>query len=132
MNKRTYTYDPELAVITVNRTYLTGFAEDSKIECAKNANTIEAIVGVDGNVHYSKNADKTGTVTMHFMSTSPSLPYLRALAREQEEFTFSLVDMNENGENIASDECVILKETDINIKKNVEGVSIEIFVPFLY
>lgn len=132
MNKRTFTYDPELVTITVDGIFLTGFAEDSKIEAEKNENSIEPKVGVDGLVHYSKIADKTGTITLTLMNTSPSLDYIRELARTQAEFNLSLVDMNEVGQNIVSDNCVILKDANIVINKEVESVEIEIFVPYMY
>ena len=130
--KRTFTYDPELVVITINDLYISGFGEDSKIECEKNENSIEPKVGVDGIVHYSKSADKTGTITLTLMNTSLSVPYMRELARTQENFNLSVVDMNEVGENIVSDDCVILKDADIIIGKEVEGIEFEIYVPYMY
>lgn len=130
--KRTYTYDPELVTVTVNGVFVTGFIENSKIEAEKNENSIEPYVGVDGLVHYAKNADKTGTITLALTNTSPSLPYLRDLARTQEEFNVSIVDMNEHGENIVSDGCVILKDADIRAGKEIEEYEIEIFVPYMY
>lgn len=129
---RTYTYDPELVTITVDGVFITGYAEDSKISAEKNENSIEPYVGVDGIVHFSKSADRTGTITLTVTNTSPSLRYLRDLARTQAEFNLSMVDMNEAGENIVSDGCVILKDGDIEIGAEVEGVEFEIYVPYMY
>lgn len=131
-NKRTYTYDPELATMVIDNIYITGFAEDGKIEAEKNENNINPKVGVDGIVHLSKSADKTGTIKLKLMSTSPSLPYIRDLARNQQKFNFSLIDMNEVGQNIVSDNCVILKDADIILAEEAEAVEIEIFVPYMY
>lgn len=129
---RTYSYDVKNVVQTINGVYLTGFADAGKVELEKNENNIEPYVGVDGIVHYSKINDRSGTATLKFASTSPSLDYLRELAENNEEFTYTLADLNENGKNIASDGCVILKNLNYIVNKAVEEVEVEIFIPYMY
>ena len=64
------------------------------------------------------------------MSTSPCVPAVRDLARNNQEFDFTLVDMNDNGQNIASSNCRIMKTPDYVRAKEAEEVEFEIFIPY--
>lgn len=126
---RTYTYDPEKVVIALGNVYLTGFGDDGKVEVEKNEDDVTTKVGLDGHVSYTENHDRTAKAKITLMSTSPCIPYIRSLAKNKEEFDFSLIDMNENGENVASSNCRILKKPNITHKKEVEGLEFEVFIP---
>lgn len=129
--KRTYTYDPEKVLVQVGGIYLTGFSEDSKISVEQNEDDVIPKVGVDGKVHYSINHDKTARVTIALMSTSPHVTVIRELARNNQEFNFTMTDLNDNGENISSDECRIIKTPNYVRGKEADEVEFEVFVPYL-
>ncbi|WP_296113124.1 phage structural protein [uncultured Anaerococcus sp.] len=126
---KTYTYDPEKVVASIGSMFLTGFADDTMIEVEKNEDDTLVKVGLDGHVSYTENLDKTATVKISLMSTSPCIPYIRELANNKREFPFSMVDMNDNGTNVACDRCRIVKKPNIVVKKEAESVEFEVFVP---
>ncbi len=130
MENRTFVYDPEKVVVTVAGIFLTGYSEDSKVEIEQNEDDVIPKVGVDGIVNYTINHDKTAKAKISLMSTSPCIPSMRALAKNNEEFDFSMVDMNDNGENIASSNCRIMKPPKLSKHKEAEGVDFEIFIPY--
>lgn len=131
MYRKTHSYDPDKVIITVNGVYLTGFSDKGKVEVERNEDSVFPKVGSDGGVHYAKNKNITGKVKAPLMSTSPSVAYLRNLDRLEEEFTLTVVDLNDVGENIASDGCRILKLPKYSAMKEVEDVEVEFFIPFL-
>lgn len=129
--KRTYTYDPELVIIKLDNVYLTGFSDGGKISIEQNEDDVIPKVGVDGSVHYTINHDKTAKATIPLMSTSPMVPYIRDLANGNREFTFTMVDMNDNGIQVACDQCRIIKTPNYERQKEAEEVEFEVFIPFL-
>lgn len=131
MYRKTHAYDPEKVVVSLNGVYITGFSEKGKVEVERNEESASVKVGVDGGVHYATNNNITGKVKLTVMTTSPSVRYLRELERSKEEFSLSIVDLNDAGENIASDGCRILKMPKYQIAKDVEELEVEIFIPFL-
>lgn len=128
--KLTYVYDPEKVVVQMGNVYLTGFSEDGKVTVEQNEDDIIPKVGVDGIVNYTINHDKTAKAKVKLMSTSPCVPAVRDLARNNQEFDFTLVDMNDNGQNIASSNCRIMKTPDYVRAKEAEEVEFEIFIPY--
>lgn len=128
-NKRVRTYDPELTTIQLGSMFLTGFAEDGKIEVEKNEDNHIAKVGVDGVVSRTKNHDKTATAKITLMNTSPCLPAIYDLAKGYQIFPFSLVDMNDNGRNISCNECWIVKEPTSKVGKEADSVEFEVYIP---
>lgn len=131
MAKQTYVYDPEKVVVQVAGVYLTGFSDGGKIVIEQNEDDILPKVGVDGSVHYSINHNKTALAKIPLMSTSPHVPFIRDLARDNREFTFTMVDMNDNGMNLSCDQCRIIKTPDYSRQKEAEEVNFEIFIPFM-
>jgi hypothetical protein len=130
MYRKTHTYDPEKVVVTINGVYITGFSDKGKIEIERNEDSRGVKVGVDGGVHYSINNNISGKAKLTIMTTSPSLNYMRELERTQTEFTLSIADMNDVSQNVACDNCVILKRPKTAVDKDVEEQEIEIFIPF--
>lgn len=127
---KTYVYDPEKVIISLGGVYLTGFSDGGKITVEQNEDDIIPKVGVDGSVHYTINHDKTAKAKIPLMSTSPMVPYIRDLARDNRDFNFTMVDMNDNGINISCDECRIIKTPDYSRQKEAEEVEFEVFIPF--
>lgn len=130
MARTTYTYDPEKIQVRLGSVFLTGFSDTGKISIEKNEDDILPKVGVDGSVHYAINHDGTATATIPLMSTSPSLSYIRQLAKDNGEFTFTMTDLNDNGINVSSEGCRIIKEPDYIRNKETEEVELQIFIPF--
>lgn len=129
--KQINTYDPAEVLLQVNGTYITGFSEKSMIKIEKNEDSVTTSVGVLGEVNYALSYDDTGKATISLASTSPHLPYLRSLANRHIPFNFTMTDLNDNGEHISVDDCMIIKPPDISREKEVEDVEIEIFIPYL-
>lgn len=127
---KTYVYDPEKVTIQVGGVYLTGFSDKGKITIEQSEDDVIPKVGVDGSVHYTLNHNKTAKAKLPLMSTSPHIPYIRDLARDNREFNFTMVDMNDNGMNISCDQCRIIKTPDYKREKEAEEVEFEIFIPF--
>lgn len=125
------TYDPAYVLLQVNGTYITGFSEKSMIKIEKNEDNVTPYVGVRGEVNYAYSYDETGKATISLASTSPHLPYLRSIANRHIPFNFTMTDLNDNGENISADDCMIIKPPDVSREKEVEDVEIEIFIPYL-
>lgn len=130
MNRTTQTYDPEKVVITINGVFITGFSDKGKVEIERNEDSRGVKVGVDGGNHYSINNNISGKAKLMIMSTSPSINYIRELERTQTQFTFSMTDLNDVSQNIACDDCIILKRPKTSAMKEVEEQEIEIYIPF--
>lgn len=125
---KVYTYDPKNVLINVGGVYLTGFSEDKLVEVEQNEEIMIGKAGVDGTVHVAKGANFTATAKVTLMSTSPQLGYLRGIAKDQAIFEFSVVDMNEAGENITCGEAWMPKIPPYSSGKEVEEVEIEIYL----
>ena len=124
-----YVYDPEAVTVPLGDMFLTGYAEDSKIELEKNEDDTIAKVGVGGDVTYTNNHDRTGKAKISLMNSSPCLPRIYEIAAGFESFSFAIIDMNDNGQNIACDDCRIIKRPTKPVKKEAETVEFEVFIP---
>ena len=89
------TYDPAKVTVTVDGTVMTGFSEDSMIKISPTGDAVTPVVSVQGEVAYTENADKTGTLTLSFFQTSSALPRLRSLFNRKAEFAVVVSDANE-------------------------------------
>lgn len=92
-------YSPKDVVVSWNGINITGFAEDSFIRLSRNSDLVERVVGAGGDVSLTKIADRTGTVEIELMQTSPTNALLSAFAVAQESIVgldgisnFSIVD----------------------------------------
>lgn len=130
-NKRTFVYDPDKVTVQIAGTYLTGFSDGGIVSIEQNEDDLTPLVGVEGSVHYTLNYDKTATATIPMMSTSPMIPFLRELARDNQDFNFTMIDLNDNGTTISCDECRIMKTPDYVRNKEAEEVEIEVFIPWI-
>lgn len=125
----TKVYDPNLVSIAFGSMFLTGFAEDDLFEVEKNEDDVYTNVGLDGEVTYSESADKTAIAKITLMNTSASLPRIYELAKNKESFPLSIIDMNDDSQNVACDDCRIIKRPNIVRKKQAEAVEVEVFIP---
>ena len=123
------TYDPNLVSIALGNMFLTGFAEDTKVETEKNEDDVYTTVGIGGDTTYSENADRTAKAKISLMTSSPCLPRVYEIVRNREAFTLSIIDMNDDSENIVCDDCRIIKRPNKATEKQAKAVEFEIFIP---
>lgn len=122
-------YNPDLVSIALGTMFLTGFAEDTKVDIEKNEDDVYTTVGIDGDTTYSESADKTAKAKISLMTSSRCLPRLYEIVRNREAFTLSIIDMNDDSENVVCDNCRILKRPNKVIKKQAETIEFEVFIP---
>lgn len=125
-------YDPTKVTVMINGRIMTAF-KDSKITAARNEDIVKPASGVDGDISYSENANESGKISMSFMSTSSSLPFLRSLAQRRQEVSVMISDANEVDDiKIQAERCRILKIPDAPRGKEETGVAVDLFVPQLF
>lgn len=73
------TYAPDKILMLVGAVPMTGYAEDTFVEIAPNADLSSIQVGADGEVARSIGTNKTCTVTLTLQQTSPSNDVLSSL-----------------------------------------------------
>lgn len=122
-------YDSDKVLVSLGAMFLTGYAEDTKIEVEKNEDDTTPTTSIDGSVTYSENHDNTAKVKISLMSTSACLPRIYEIAKNRESFPLSIVDLNDDSENITCDYCRIIKRPNKVIKKQAETVEFEVFIP---
>lgn len=122
-------YNPDLVSIALGTMFLTGFAEDTKVDTEKNEDDVYTTVGIDGDTTYSESADKTAKAKISLMTSSRCLPRVYEIVRNREAFTLSIIDMNDDSENVVCDNCRILKRPNKVIKKQAETIEFEVFIP---
>lgn len=122
-------YDPDKVLISLGAMFLTGYAEDTKVETEKNEDDVYTNVGLGGDTTYSENADKTAKAKISLMTSSACLPRIYEIVKNREAFTLSIIDMNDDTENIVCDNCRILKRPNKVVKKQAETIEFEVFIP---
>ena len=76
-------YNPNDCVITVNSVYITGLGEDM-VSGEKDEDSINAVVGAQGDVVVNEVNNDLGTITLTVQGTSPQLPMLKKLAKSKQ------------------------------------------------
>lgn len=80
------TYSPQEVVATWGGFIsLANFAEGTAIEIERNTDNSSQLVGMQGDVGLTYNADKTGQVTMTFMQTAETNRYLSQIQKLQDD-----------------------------------------------
>lgn len=122
-------YDPNLVTIALGSMFLTGYAEDEMVEVEENEDDTLTNVGLGGDVTYTDNADNTAKAKISLMTSSACLPRIYEIAENRESFPLSIIDMNDDSQNVACDDCRIIKRPNIVRKKQAETVEVEVFIP---
>lgn len=122
------TYDPKLVTVMFGGMAVTGFAEDSVVNCERNEDKNLPHVGVLGEVSRAINADDTGTITIHLAGTSPWISRFAQLAQENELQPCTVVDLNDGGVNVGGSESWIVKAPDVVLGQEIDDQEIEIFI----
>lgn len=78
------TLDPQQYLLTVGGNAITGYAPGTMISVSRANDSWKKTVGATGEVVRSRNRDRTGTITITLLQTSPSNLTLSALNRQDE------------------------------------------------
>ena len=125
-------YDPKKVTVNVGGRIITGFAESSVVTVSANEDRVTPIVGAQGDVVYSENANESGSVVMTLQTTSASLPYLKGLAIGRQETDVLISDANrDTAETVSGSRCRVTKIPDGKKEKPAGSVDITIFIPRL-
>lgn len=94
-----YTYSPDANHASFGSTRIGGYVEDTYVEIEFNADAWTKQVGADGEVTRNKSLDKSGTVTVTLMQTSPTNDLFMAHYRRDQQNNggvnaFKLTDTN--------------------------------------
>lgn len=79
-----YTYSPEDVSFAIGGAVISGYSEGTFITVEREEDAFTKIVGADGIVTRSKNANRSGMVTLTLKASSPSNDVLSALATQDE------------------------------------------------
>lgn len=74
------TYSPEDVSVSIGAAIISGFTEGTFINIARNEDQYTMVVGADGKVTRSKNANRSGTMTLTLKASSASNDVLSAIA----------------------------------------------------
>jgi hypothetical protein len=77
------TYSPKDVIIALSGTPITGFAEDDFLTLSRTSPLLDPIVGADGELTRTKNADETGTIVISLAQTARANLTLSAFAALQ-------------------------------------------------
>lgn len=112
------TYDPQDVNVIVDGTFLTGFAEGTFVQIARDEDSYTTYVGSKGEVSRSVNANKMGKITVTLTQNSPSNSYLERLSKSKKTFPVSVVDQN-FGESDGGNDCWVEKPADKELGKEI-------------
>ncbi|UHA71934.1 DUF3277 family protein [Paenibacillus sp. 481] len=102
-------YDAKKVTVTVDGTFITGFGENTFVNCEKEEEQTVTHVGARGDVSLAYKNNPLGTVKLTLMSTSPQLKYLQQLAIEKKVFEIWVNTENDPAERIGGTKAVIKK-----------------------
>lgn len=123
-------YDPMKVSVIVSGLVITGFADSSVVNVARNEDIVTPSVGSQGDVVYSENANQSATITFSLQSTSASVTKLRSLALGRQEVSVVISDAsNDGGELLSAVRCRITKVPDSKKEKVAGSVDVTIFAP---
>lgn len=77
------TYNAKDVSVTVDNVFITGFAEGTFVEAAKDEDNFDTSVGAQGDVAISEVNNSLGTITITLQQNSPSIPFLDRLAKSR-------------------------------------------------
>lgn len=123
-------YDPMKVSVVVDGLIITGFADSSMVVVARNEDVVSTVVGTQGDVVYSENANRSGTITLSLQETSYSVDYLRNIAKRRKEVSVVISDMNKTPTEVTSaNRCRVTKIPDNKKEKTAGSIDVTIFAP---
>lgn len=121
-------YDPQNVNVVVDGVTVTGFSEDSLINCERNEDRMIPYIGVKGEGTYSISNNNSGTITLTLQQESPTNKKLQSLASNKSEFALSVIDTNTNGFRAGGNRCILVKEAPIERSAEITEREWDIFV----
>ncbi len=121
------TYSPQDVVSTWGGfVRLRNFAEGTSIEISRNSDNSNQLVGMQGDVGLTYNADNTGEVTMTFMQTSETNRYLSQVQKLQDDsgelIRADIVISDPSGSSLCfARNCHIVTPADISLGDDQES-----------
>ncbi len=116
------TYDPNKVVCTFKGNIITGYGKDSRIEAERNNDLVTVVVGCDGEFARSISRDKSGTIKITLLASSPTNDILSA-ALALDELTGAgageLLIEDKNGTSLAHAQVAWVKKM-VALKKGKE------------
>ena len=123
-------YDPMKVSVVVDGRVVTGFADASMVTVTRSEDIVSTTVGTQGDVVYSENANKSGTITMSLQVTSASVIWLNSIAKNRKEVSVVISDANQSPTEVTSaSRCRITKIPDNKKEKTAGSVDVTIFAP---
>lgn len=123
-------YDPMKVSVVVDGRVVTGFADASMVTVTRSEDIVSTTVGTQGDVVYSENANKSGTITMSLQVTSASVIWLKSIAKNRKEVSVVISDANQSPTEVTSaSRCRITKIPDNKKEKTAGSVDVTIFAP---
>ncbi|MFG3612376.1 phage structural protein [Rummeliibacillus stabekisii] len=122
------TYDARKVNVDVGGISLTGFGEDTMVECSQDDDTMSAKNDAKGNVGITINNKTMGTIKVTLMQTSPSVNYLDKLAKSRKIFPIWVTSKNEIKEVVGGTKAFVTKPADKSFGAEVDERQFEIRV----
>lgn len=91
MGNSVYTYSADEVIVVVGGVPLSGFADGTFVNVSRDEQAFTKVTGADGTVSRAKTANKSGTITITLLSTSPSNDILTGFAVADEETSDGVV-----------------------------------------
>ncbi len=116
------TYSPEDVSVSVNGVGLSGYSEGTFITVEREEDSYTKIVGSDGQVTRSKNANRSGSVTLTLKASSASNDVISALSIKDEidgSGVFVVMVKDNSGRSIYSGKGWIRKPANAEYAKEV-------------
>ena len=129
------TFDPQKVTLVIAGNIISGFGEGSMLTLARDEETWITVVGTDGRVARSRNANKKGVLNFNLLATAPSNDVCSALHNADEATgippgAFQLID--QLGRTVCSgDETFFAKPADVEFDKQVTNRQWSLVIPKL-
>lgn len=122
------TYDAKDVSVTVDGTYLTGFAEGTFVSWSKDEENYSVTVGAQGDVARSTVNNPLGTITVTLQQTSPQVKILNNLAKTGAIFACNVIDKGSSDVKVGGSQCYVKKLADGERSDEVGNSEFEIQV----
>lgn len=125
-------YDPMKVSVIVDGRIITGFSDASMVVITRSEDIVSTAVGTQGDVVYSENANRSGTITLSLQETSASVDFLRGIARGRKEVSVVISDANKTPTEVTSaNRCRVTKIPDNKKEKTAGSIDVTIFAPVI-
>ena len=124
-------FDPNDVSITLSTKSYGTFAitctGEDDVECSKDEDGAEAVVGAQGDVVVNRSRNQLGTIKFSVQAQSPQLPPLKRLADSTELFGIWVVNKSTN-EKVGGTKAFLKKSADNKVGKKLGDRSFEVQV----